>query len=62
MAFKYQVLLCPRPKDLLLITFNHLDAIKDFVYESPKILNQIDVIFRKFIDVWMPYILSSVQK
>lgn len=62
MAFKYQVLLCPRPKDLLLITFNHLDAIKDFVYESPKILSQIDVIFRKFIDVWMPYILSSVQK
>ncbi|XP_039183472.1 protein OSCP1 isoform X3 [Crotalus tigris] len=56
MAFKYQVLLCPRPKDLLLITFNHLDAIKDFVYESPKILNQIDVTFHKFIDT---YILLS---
>ncbi|XP_070619782.1 protein OSCP1 [Erythrolamprus reginae] len=52
MAFKYQLLLCPRPKDLLLITFNHLDAIKDFVYESPKILNQIDVTVRKFIDTY----------
>nr|DBA33650.1 TPA: hypothetical protein GDO54_001299 [Pyxicephalus adspersus] len=42
MAFKYQVLLCPRPKDILLVTFNHMDAIKDFIRDSPSILNQVD--------------------
>ncbi|XP_033013401.1 protein OSCP1 isoform X2 [Lacerta agilis] len=52
MAFKYQVLLCPRPKDLLLITFNHLDAIKDFIYEAPKTLAQVDATFRKLIDTY----------
>lgn len=51
MAFKYQVLLCPRPKDILLVTFNHLDTIKDFVHESPGILNQVDETFRQLIDV-----------
>ncbi|KAM6428535.1 protein OSCP1 isoform 2-T2 [Liasis olivaceus] len=61
MAFKYQVLLCPRPKDLLLITFNHLDAIKGFVYESSKILNQIDVTFRKLIDTYSSLSAGELQ-
>lgn len=51
MAFKYQVLLCPRPKDILLVTFNHLDAIKDFIRDSPGILNQVDETFRQLIEV-----------
>uniref|UniRef100_A0A7N4NYY5 Organic solute carrier partner 1 n=1 Tax=Sarcophilus harrisii TaxID=9305 RepID=A0A7N4NYY5_SARHA len=51
MAFKYQVLLCPRPKDILLITFNHLDAIKNFVRDSPDIMNQVDETFRHIIEV-----------
>uniref|UniRef100_A0A8B9CYB3 Organic solute carrier partner 1 n=1 Tax=Anser brachyrhynchus TaxID=132585 RepID=A0A8B9CYB3_9AVES len=52
MAFKYQVLLCPRPKDILLVTFNHLDAIKDFIRDSPGILNQVDETFRQLIEVY----------
>ncbi|XP_029475530.1 protein OSCP1 isoform X2 [Rhinatrema bivittatum] len=52
MAFKYQVLLCPRPKDVLLVTFNHMDAIKDFVRDSPSILNQVDETFRQLIDLY----------
>ncbi|NXL41712.1 OSCP1 protein, partial [Podilymbus podiceps] len=52
MAFKYQVLLCPRPKDLLLVTFNHLDAIKDFIHDSPGILNQVDETFRQLIETY----------
>ncbi|XP_006886515.1 PREDICTED: protein OSCP1 isoform X1 [Elephantulus edwardii] len=52
MAFKYQVLLCPRPKDVLLVTFNHLDAIKEFIQDSPTILNQVDETFRLLIDVY----------
>ncbi|NWZ53589.1 protein OSCP1 isoform X1 [Haliaeetus albicilla] len=52
MAFKYQVLLCPRPKDILLVTFNHLDAIKDFIRDSPGILNQVDETFRQLIETY----------
>lgn len=54
MAFKYQVLLCPRPKDVLLVTFNHLDAIKGFIQDSPTILNQVDETFRQLTDVRVP--------
>ncbi|CAK6964350.1 protein OSCP1 [Scomber scombrus] len=57
MAFKYQVLLCPRPKDILLVSFNHMDAIKDFVKNSPGILSQIDDTYRKLIEMYTP--LSS---
>uniref|UniRef100_A0A8B9F506 Organic solute carrier partner 1 n=1 Tax=Amazona collaria TaxID=241587 RepID=A0A8B9F506_9PSIT len=52
MAFKYQVLLCPRPRDILLVTFNHVDAIKDFIYDSPGIMNQVDETFRRLIDTY----------
>lgn len=51
MAFKYQVLLCPRPRDILLVTFNHLDAIKDFISDAPGILNQVDETFRRLMEV-----------
>ncbi|MGH0180618.1 UNVERIFIED_CONTAM: hypothetical protein FKN15_012633 [Acipenser sinensis] len=52
MAFKYQVLLCPRPKDILLVSFNHMDAIKDFIGDSPSIFNQVDEIFRQLIEMY----------
>ncbi|XP_055467068.1 protein OSCP1 isoform X2 [Psammomys obesus] len=52
MAFKYQVLLCPRPKDVLLITFNHLDSIKGFIQDSPTILHQVDETFRQLTEVY----------
>lgn len=51
MAFKYQVLLCPRPKDILLVSFNHMDAIRDFVKDSPTILNQVDETYQQLIEV-----------
>ncbi|XP_023677013.1 protein OSCP1 isoform X2 [Paramormyrops kingsleyae] len=54
MAFKYQVLLCPRPKDMLLVTFNHMDAIRDFVRDSPSILNQVDETYRQLIEMYTP--------
>ncbi|XP_059510236.1 protein OSCP1 isoform X2 [Stegostoma tigrinum] len=52
MAFKYQILLCPRPKDILLVTFNHMDAVKEFIRDSPSILNQVDEIFRQLIETY----------
>lgn len=51
MAFKYQVLLCPRPKDILLVSFNHMDAIKEFVKSSPSILSQVNEMYRQLIEV-----------
>uniref|UniRef100_A0A8C9XC78 Organic solute carrier partner 1 n=1 Tax=Sander lucioperca TaxID=283035 RepID=A0A8C9XC78_SANLU len=52
MAFKYQVLLCPRPKDILLISFNHMDAIKDFVKDTPSILSQVDETYQQLIEMY----------
>uniref|UniRef100_A0A8D3C7P9 Organic solute carrier partner 1 n=1 Tax=Scophthalmus maximus TaxID=52904 RepID=A0A8D3C7P9_SCOMX len=52
MAFKYQVLLCPRPKDILLVSFNHMDAIKDFVKDTPSILSQVDETYQQLIEMY----------
>lgn len=51
MAFKYQVLLCPRPKDVLLITFNHLDSIKGFIQDSPTVIHQVNETFQQLTEV-----------
>lgn len=34
MTFKYQVFKCKSPNDILQITFNHLDAIREFAQSS----------------------------
>ncbi|XP_029369328.1 protein OSCP1a [Echeneis naucrates] len=52
MAFKYQVFLCPRPKDLLLISYNHLDTVREFVKNTPAVVNQVDETHRKIIEVY----------
>ncbi|KAM5267278.1 protein OSCP1 isoform 1-T1 [Hipposideros larvatus] len=52
MALKYQVLLCPRPKDVLLVTFNHLDAIKGFIQDAPALLHLVDETFRQLLDIY----------
>ncbi|XP_044028869.1 protein OSCP1a isoform X3 [Siniperca chuatsi] len=52
MAFKYQVFLCPRPKDLLLISYNHIDTIRELVKDTPVVVNQVDETHRKIIEVY----------
>ncbi|XP_028645986.1 protein OSCP1 [Grammomys surdaster] len=52
MAFKYQVLLCPRPKDVLLVTFNHLDSIKAFIQDSPTVIHQVNETFRQLTEIY----------
>lgn len=52
MAFKYQVVLCPRPRDLLLVTFNHIDTIKTFIRHNPRLTNQIDETQRQLIEMY----------
>ncbi|TNN89106.1 Protein OSCP1 [Liparis tanakae] len=52
MAFKYQVLLCPRPKDILLVSFNHMDVIKDFVKDTPSILSLVDETHLQLVEMY----------
>uniref|UniRef100_A0A3B4F0Y3 Protein OSCP1-like n=1 Tax=Pundamilia nyererei TaxID=303518 RepID=A0A3B4F0Y3_9CICH len=52
MAFKYQVFLCLRPKDLLLISYNHMDTIREFVKDTPMAVNQVDETHRKIIEAY----------
>jgi len=42
MAVKYQVLLCKRPQDLLLITLNHLDEIRTFLWGDSHATDLLD--------------------
>uniref|UniRef100_A0A8C7ZTC6 Organic solute carrier partner 1a n=1 Tax=Oryzias sinensis TaxID=183150 RepID=A0A8C7ZTC6_9TELE len=41
-------------KDLLLITYNHMDAIREFVRDTPAVANQVDETHRKLIEVYAP--------
>ncbi|XP_042871664.1 protein OSCP1-like [Penaeus japonicus] len=41
MAMKHQVLLAPHPRDLLLLTLNHLDALRGFATAAP-VLAQVE--------------------
>ncbi|XP_061617045.1 protein OSCP1-like [Phyllopteryx taeniolatus] len=51
MAFKYHVFHCPRPKDLLLISYNHIDTIREFVKDTPAVVNKVDETHRKIIEL-----------
>jgi len=42
MAVKYQVCLCKRPQDLLLITLNHVDEIRKFLLGDSHALDLLD--------------------
>ncbi|XP_035537563.1 protein OSCP1a [Morone saxatilis] len=61
MAFKYQVFLCPRPKDLLLISYNHIDAIRELVKDTPAVVNQVDETHRKIIEVYSSLSEGEIQ-
>lgn len=51
MSFKYQLLACPRPEDIILVTLNHLDTIKQFVIESESCCEMIDEACRRLNEV-----------
>ncbi len=45
MAVKYQVSLCLRPDEILLITLNHLDALRKFVKDEEKLSEQLNMLY-----------------
>ncbi|XP_045195678.1 protein OSCP1-like isoform X1 [Mercenaria mercenaria] len=54
MAFKYQVSLALCPKDILLITLNHMDAIRKFVDGQANILQQVEHVYRLLLESFGP--------
>lgn len=50
MVFKYQVFTATQPRDLLLITLNHMDMIRSLV-SSQALLKQLDSAYFLFIKV-----------
>ncbi|XP_067141105.1 protein OSCP1 isoform X2 [Centruroides vittatus] len=61
MVFKYQVYLCPMPLDLLSITLNHLDAIRNFVITKPNIASQVDFVNIKLMETYQNLSLANFQ-
>lgn len=51
MSFKYQLLACPRPEDIILVTLNHLDSLKNLVAESHTCCDMIHIACRKLNEV-----------
>ncbi len=51
MAFKYQVSLCLKPSEILLITLNHMDAMRSYVEDSPNIRSQVEYVFKLLLQV-----------
>ncbi|XP_014674452.1 PREDICTED: protein OSCP1-like [Priapulus caudatus] len=45
MAFKYQVTLSTSPSEVLLVTLNHMDAIRNFVGETAVISDQVNNVY-----------------
>ena len=51
MAVKYQVSLVTRPKELILVTLNHLDSALPFVADSPTCVNLIELTYKRLFTV-----------
>lgn len=45
MAVKYQIYMCPCPADVLFVTLNHLDMLRDLTKDDPKIFENIEFVY-----------------
>ncbi|XP_053092735.1 protein OSCP1a isoform X2 [Pangasianodon hypophthalmus] len=61
MAFKYQIALCPRPRDLLLVSFNHMDGVRELVKDNPRLVNLINEAQRLIIEMYTPLSDGELQ-
>ncbi|GAA6095467.1 protein OSCP1a isoform X1 [Tachysurus ichikawai] len=52
MAFKYQIALCPRPRDIVLISFNHTDGVRELVKDNPRLVNLINEAQRLIVEMF----------
>lgn len=49
--FLCKVCLCLRPSDVLLVTYNHMDAIRSFACDNPAISNQVENVYKLLYEV-----------
>ncbi|PIK50306.1 hypothetical protein BSL78_12827 [Apostichopus japonicus] len=61
MAVKYQVSLCLRPYDLLLITFNHMDAILTYVKENSQTRANVDFVVKLLVQTYATLSSGELQ-
>ncbi|OWF39164.1 protein OSCP1-like isoform X3 [Mizuhopecten yessoensis] len=61
MAFKFQVSLSLRPKDIILTTLNHIDAIKSLLDGAPQVQQQVDHVYRLLIETFGSLSLGEFQ-
>ncbi|XP_031569367.1 protein OSCP1-like [Actinia tenebrosa] len=61
MAFKYQVSLCMRPSDVLLVTYNHMDSIRSFVSDNPTISTQVENVYKHLYETYADLSLGQFQ-
>ena len=50
MAYKHQVLMSPNPTDLIMVTLNHLDAIRDYA-QSDRVRKNMELAYDLLIQV-----------
>lgn len=43
--------LCLRPSDVLLVTYNHMDAIRGFACDNPAISSQVENVYKLLYEV-----------
>ena len=53
MAVKYQMALVTRPREILLVTLNHLDSIIQFVSEMPACVQLIENCYKRLFKTYM---------
>ena len=46
-----KVSLCLRPSDVLLVTYNHMDAIRSFACDNPAISSQVENVYKLLYEV-----------
>ncbi|KAK3096796.1 hypothetical protein FSP39_003360 [Pinctada imbricata] len=61
MAFKYQISLALQPRDIILITLNHMDAIRSFVNGQTNIRQQVDHVYRLLIEAFGSLSMGEFQ-
>ena len=51
MAFKHQTINCIEPTELLAVTFNHLDAMRDATSNNTEIIEKLDFLEKDLMKV-----------
>ncbi|XP_062510780.1 protein OSCP1-like [Corticium candelabrum] len=61
MAVKFQVFLCPSPSDILLITLNHIDALRELSQQDSVVLQNIDSVYHLLMQHYSKLATSEWQ-